>query len=200
MDCGRHIALTFFGILAASCGSDESHPAAPGAGGTSSASLELCTKACAVLPTCDESADLAACEAQCAKELAGAGYLDPGIAKEYFQLFVTKGTDPSCEYSKGDMAWWYWTKDGDRIDTLPEQAVMTECRDVWSGCIGPTGTQDGFRSKCFREYYRYGKTLRGQVKACFSLKCSMTEPFDCVSNAQPKGAPWLAGIEKPAFQ
>jgi hypothetical protein len=196
----RLLWLFIVGGLLVGCGSDENAGGPTGTGGTGAVGSELCAKACAVPPTCDAKADVTACEAQCKKELDGTGYLDPVVAKEYFELFVARGSDPDCTYSKGDLAWWHWTKDRDRIDALPDQARMTECRDVWYSCIGPTGTQDGFRDTCFREYYRYNDGIRSQLKQCFALPCSMTEPFDCVSAAQPKGEPWLAGIDKPAFQ
>lgn len=203
MPTRKHMLGVAIGILVGGCGSDESTGGSPGtggSGGTGAASSELCSHACAVPPTCDPKADVAACEAQCNKEVSGQGYLRADIAKEYFELFVAKGTDPGCEFSKGDMAWWHWTTDRDRIDALPDQAAMKECKDVWNACVGPTATLDGFRGKCFREYYRYGSAVRSEVKACYALPCTMTEPFECVSDAQPKGEPWLAGIDKPAFQ
>jgi len=192
-------------IVTTACGSDENPGGTPGTGGNAGAggtggSSELCSKACAVPRTCDPAADVGACEAQCNKEITGQGYLKQDLAKEYFELFVARGDDTNCEYSKGDMAWWHWTKDRDLMDALPDQAAMKECKDVWNACIGPTSTQDGYRAACFLEYYRYGGDLRSKVKACYAMPCSMTQPFDCVVAAQPKGAPWLAGIDKPGFQ
>lgn len=185
------------------CGAEDSPGHPPGSGGSAGAGgagNELCAKACSVTTSCDSQADVVACEAQCKKEIAGLGYLNGPVALDYFQQFAALDNDKDCLYSKGGFAWWWWTKNPDRIDALAEQDVLQQCKDVWLACIGPTATQDGFRELCFLSHYRYSAKIRTKVEACYSLTCSPSEPDACVASEQVKGEPWLAGVEQAKLQ
>ena len=190
--------LSIFALV--SCGSESGGDGGTGGGsgtaGAGGTEPALCKDACGVTLSCDLSADTGACEAQCVKEITGAGYLNTQIALEYFQLFVDIGTDTNCNYSKGAFAWTYWTKDAAKIDALPDQSVMQECRDSFLACYGPTGTVDGYRETCFMGYYRYNTSLRAVVAACLAQECKPGNIWDCVTANQPTGEPWLAGVQQ----
>lgn len=197
-DSTRRRLAALLGLAALACGSEGGNG---GAGGAAGAPPVLCVDACAVTLTCDAEADTAACEAQCAKEIAGGGYLDAHVAREYFQQLADLPDDSSCLYSKGRYAWYYWTKDPQRIDALPDQPVMDECRQPYLACYGPTATIDGFRERCFMEHYRYAEHQRERTRQCLTLPCTGIDPWDCMGASQPTEAgpePWLAGVEQPS--
>ena len=202
----RVVVLLLLAGVVACGGEDPPGPPAGGAGGTGGAAgaggsgSDLCAKACASTATCDPQADVAACKAQCEKEVDGAGHLQAPVALGYFEQFAALENDQECLYSKGGFAWLWWTKNPDRIDQLPDQSVMQQCKSTWLACWGPTGTQDGYREACFMSHYRHNAATRAKVEACYSVACSPTEPNACVASAQPTGEPWLAGVEQPKLQ
>ncbi len=154
----------------------------------------LCAKACDTVRTCDAAADLQACQTQCDKELGGTGYLIPEVAKAYFEQFAAAGDDTKCYYSRGGYAWFKWTKDPGAVDALAEQDLMTTCRKDLRDLLGGASADD-YRADCFMSYYRYNQDRRQAIETCLSMS-DPAQSDACTIDKQPKGHPWLAGIDQ----
>jgi hypothetical protein len=201
------------GLVAAlqlgSAGCDSSGSGTPagtsGAGGGTSTSgtggtggdlaAEVCPGACATAKTCMlDRLELAACEAQCALELAGSGYLVQEIAVQYFQSLLDAGQDTDCEWTRFGK----WMLDPTNLPayelTLAEPAVLSECVDVTYPCWGPP--IEYHEEGCFMNLYRHNEARRNEVRTCFAVSCM--ELSECMCLKQPPGHPWIAvGADPP---
>jgi hypothetical protein len=175
-------------LLGASCQSEGSstESAAPA---TDPLVQELCPAACLTVQSCAPSTlELPACEAQCAMELGGTGYLIPEIARKYFQVLHDQQADPECYYTAMFM-WEMNPADPGAYDAPVDDLVtFNECVSMGQACIGgPLGyTEHG----CFFSYYRYNVAYREAIRQCWDLCPSL--PSDCVCAKQPSaGKPWV---------
>lgn len=193
------VGVLFVLFAGAACKSADTTPATTGPGTDSgidpdAAGLapELCPAACATVKTCDSSLEQGACEAQCAKELAGTGYLIQEVAVEYFQLLHDNPSDPQCYYT--NFGPW-------RVNVLHpeaftihvnELAVLNECVDVEVPCVNlPRQTLE---SGCFLGFYRFTEQQRSKVRACFTHTVSAatcSAMSDCFCNTTIPGSPWV---------
>jgi hypothetical protein len=157
-------------------------------GGTTLAA-ELCPASCAVVRTCSASLDVGACEAQCALELGGGGYLSAEIALKYFRILHDQAEDPDCHYTKMVM----WEMDvldqASYVPPVEDWSVLQACVTRASACSGVTSGPA--EEACFFSFYRFNDGTRDAVRQCFLGSCSGYG--DCVCAAQPSsGSPWVA--------
>ncbi len=154
----------------------------------------LCSEACARAVDC-KGADVAACEAQCVKELTGEGYLIPELANDFFLGLRDIEPGKECGYKFG-IYWDKWAPSAEpkgKYDTLLEQNVLMECFDAFRKCNGEVTPADN-KYDCIVQYYRYNKDRREKIKPCFAEKCPNKEY--CAEPYQLLDQPWL-DLPKP---
>jgi hypothetical protein len=200
-------------VLAAACGSGAKPKAAAGGADIADAGSEaggagavgtnaLCPAACATVRTCYWPLDLAACEAQCTKELAGSGYLARDVADEYFQILASTGNDAGCSQTR--FGKWRPQSPSD-LDPpkiqVADGVAMQPCLDARTRCYSDSLDNPGGMSShaCFLSYYRYSEVYRAPIRPCFAAACQVMH--DCFCEHQLPGDPWVAipYEPKPAY-
>lgn len=150
---------------------------------------ELCPGACAAAIECDERVEQAACLEQCAKEIAGDGYLIPEVALPLFE-FINEDENEDELRCQRMLLFSYWKvdplKDGVEIE-VQDPAALKACVERYDVCW----TGKNSNALCWFEYYRYNHAYRAPILECVQAPCSMTW-MDCINEHQPKGQPWLA--------
>ena len=149
---------------------------------------ELCPAACATVKSCaGDAIDAGACEAQCAVELSGQGYLVREIAIDYFQSLRDAQTDPDCQATH----WAAWRLDPARPDLyhlhVDDPAALDECVQAVDRCFDDV--VQSFQETCFLIFYRYNLAHRDEVRACFAVPCAQWS--DCTCTATIAGEPWV---------
>lgn len=174
--------LVFAGmLLLTACSHEDNAVSAPNGGGVDSGgddlAASLCPPACDAVKVCRPAADIDACRAQCAKELAGSGYLNPEFSKEFFQAVAQMDGGQSC----GTLIFSPWA--GDPLGGAPYDAgshdgsILQECHDGTSRC----GEQAAYAGICFTTYYVWNKSYRDAIKACWERPCG--QEGSCVTDA-----------------
>lgn len=158
--------------------------------GVSAETAALCASACTVAKTCAPALEETACQAQCAKEIAGRGYLHVDFAKEFMTKLADAKTDPACGISRSMNVW-------SSPPSLDAPGVK-ECVAFESKCDAGNAPLE-----CTRFYYMWNETIRSKVAECFSTTAPAGYPIcawvdDCVYGKMNEtayaagGAPWLA--------
>lgn len=189
----KNMKIVFLGVVLSSalgCSTSDKPPAATNDTGVSTDTAALCLSACGVAKTCAASLDESACQAQCAKEIAGGGYFNASFAKEFMTKLAAAKSDATCEISRRLAAW-------STPLSLEDQGVK-DCIAYAKQCDLGDAAQ-----KCFSHYYAWNDTTRAHVKACFTIPIPSGSPpcvavDDCLrvkldDTALSAGsAPWLA--------
>lgn len=171
------------------CSTSSSGPAADDAG-VSAETAALCASACTVAKTCAPALEETACQAQCAKEVAGKGYLHVDFAKEFMTKLAAAKKDEACAISRSMNLW-------SSPPSLDAPGVK-ECIAFASKCDPGSAPLD-----CTRFYYVWSETIRSKVAECFSITvpagtppCSTTDHCFTTKLGETAwsagGAPWLA--------
>lgn len=168
------------------------------AGETDPLAASLCPPACVTVKRClsNGNVDVDACRAECAKELAGQGYLNPDFAPTFFQTLGTPGEDcgtiyfapwmdsPSQPYDAGAL--------------IKDPSIQQECDDA---AKGPCSY---IVSCAFTRYYIWNTQYRAALRACWDMPCdsilARAQQGDCVggAGAPPCGYSWV-GVPNPNF-
>ena len=152
---------------------------------------EICPGACETVRQCEPTTDIAACEAQCALELLGSGYLIPYVARQVFTA-IRDTTTPPCPYVFGQSAF-------DDVIAGPfenDLDVLDTCRNWRAECfqVDPVVATNF----CVMDYYRYNTPLRNQLAPCYSPEAKCGDIGICTHAKAPKDPLWIAGVPYPA--
>jgi hypothetical protein len=158
--------------------------------GVSAETAALCASACTVAKTCAPALEETACQTQCAKEVAGKGYLHVDFAKEFMTKLAAAKTDDACGISRSMNIW-------SSPPSLDAPGVK-ECIAYATKCDSTSAPLD-----CTRYYYVWNEATRSKVAECFSVAippgtppCSVTDACFAKKLGETAwsagGAPWLA--------
>ena len=154
----------------------------------------VCPGACETVRTCVAETDVNACEAQCAKELTGTGYLIPYLALPFFESLRDTKPQYACVHLDGNDTWekmhWEVTKDKDQFE---------ECRAAMIRYYGGDDNE-GFSHYCYEGFYILNQPIRDTIRPCFATSVPANEIRTCVESHDPRqrGAPppWIAGVPR----
>jgi hypothetical protein len=154
---------------------------------------KVCPGACETVRTCVAETDVNACEAQCAKELAGNGYLIPYVALPMFVALRDTKPDYACFNMSGGHIWeelqWSVTEDKDQFE---------ECRAAMIRFYGGDDNE-GFSHYCYEVFYILNQPIRDTMRPCFDSSVPMDEIRKCIEShypTKPSTTPWIAGVPR----
>jgi hypothetical protein len=151
---------------------------------------EICPGACETVRECEPTTDIAACEAQCAVELQGGGYLIPYVARQVFTA-IRDTTTRQCAYVFGQAAF-------DEVMAQPfanDVDVLDSCRNRRADCF----QVDPFVATeiCVIDYFRYNTPIREKIAPCFSPELKCGDIDGCAHAKAPEDPLWIAGAPYP---
>lgn len=158
--------------------------------GVSAETAALCASACTVAKTCAPALEETACQAQCAKEIAGRGYLHVDFAKEFMTKLADAKKDEGCAIARYFEGW-------SSPPSLDAPGVK-ECIAFVNKCDAGTAPLI-----CMQDYYVWSAAIRSRVAECFPTTVPAGYPvcawvYDCIDKKKDEtayaagGAPWLA--------